>query len=242
MIQKLNGSAVVNIGGDRTQFVMELRDEDKFHRLVKHQYQEVEEPEFDLGTAVPVTKEDRSRLTDSPARTSKLASKQKFYPLDSHENSFRGGGQPEPSLATKELRASLKAASAAQSHQSQQSRPSGKGAGGLVLDQIDADDPNVHLHVLNKNITQQSAQELRAQGFFDRAKRGKPPGEGENGFNSRVFGTNQPLRELSKPVIEKTYNAFRGKTAPKYGDKSTAQWHFEALKRILDRKEPDYAD
>ena len=47
---------------------------------------------------------------------------------------------------------------------------------------------------------------------------------------------------LPEPVIEKTYDAFRGKTAPKYGDKSTAQWHFEALKRILDRKESDYAD
>ena len=25
-----------------------------------------------------------------------------------------------------------------------------------------------------------------------------------------------------------------------YGAKTNAQWHFEALKRILDRKEPDY--
>lgn len=54
--------------------------------------------------------------------------------------------------------------------------------------------------------------------------------------------TGEKLRELPKPVIEKTYEAFRGKTAPKYGDKSTAQWHFEALKRLLDRKEPDYKE
>lgn len=53
--------------------------------------------------------------------------------------------------------------------------------------------------------------------------------------------TNQPLRELSEPVIEKTYAAFR-KERVMYGDKSNAEWHFEALKRILDRKEPDYAD
>jgi hypothetical protein len=25
-----------------------------------------------------------------------------------------------------------------------------------------------------------------------------------------------------------------------YGGKKPSQWHFEALKRILDRKEPDY--
>ncbi|MDG1208950.1 MAG: class II aldolase/adducin family protein [Paracoccaceae bacterium] len=54
--------------------------------------------------------------------------------------------------------------------------------------------------------------------------------------------TGEKLRELPEPVIEKTYEAFRGKTAPKYGDKSTAQWHFEALKRLLDRKEPDYKE
>ena len=52
--------------------------------------------------------------------------------------------------------------------------------------------------------------------------------------------TGEKLRELSEPVIEKTYDAFRGPGAPRYGDKSNAQWHFEALKRILDRKEPDY--
>ncbi len=51
--------------------------------------------------------------------------------------------------------------------------------------------------------------------------------------------TNQPLRELSEPVIEKTYEGFR-KEGKMYGDKSNAEWHFDALKRILDRKEPDY--
>ena len=51
--------------------------------------------------------------------------------------------------------------------------------------------------------------------------------------------TNQPLRELPEPIIEKTYEGFR-KEGAMYGDKSNAEWHFEALKRILDRNEPDY--
>ena len=53
--------------------------------------------------------------------------------------------------------------------------------------------------------------------------------------------TGQPLRELPEPVIEKTYASFR-ESATRYGDKSNAQHHFDALKRILDRKEPDYAE
>ncbi len=53
--------------------------------------------------------------------------------------------------------------------------------------------------------------------------------------------TNQPLRELPEPIIEKTNEAFRGERT-RYGDKSNAEWHFDALKRILDRNEPDYAN
>ena len=53
--------------------------------------------------------------------------------------------------------------------------------------------------------------------------------------------TGQPLRELPEPIIEKTYAAFRSGTV-RYGDKSNAEHHFDALKRILDRKEPDYAE
>jgi hypothetical protein len=51
----------------------------------------------------------------------------------------------------------------------------------------------------------------------------------------------QPLRELPEPIIEKTYESFRS-TATRYGDRSNAEHHFDALKRILDRKEPDYAE
>ncbi len=53
--------------------------------------------------------------------------------------------------------------------------------------------------------------------------------------------TGQPLRPLPDDVIEKTYTVYRG-NAMRYGDRSNADWHFDALKRILDRKESDYAD
>ena len=53
--------------------------------------------------------------------------------------------------------------------------------------------------------------------------------------------TGQPLRHLPEPIIEKTYQTSRG-PGMRYGDKSNAEWHFDALKRLLDRKEPDYAE
>ena len=53
--------------------------------------------------------------------------------------------------------------------------------------------------------------------------------------------TGQPLRHLPEPIIEKTYQTYRG-SGMRYGDKSNAEWHFDALKRLLDRKEPDYAE
>ena len=52
--------------------------------------------------------------------------------------------------------------------------------------------------------------------------------------------TGQPLRPLPQPVIEKTYATYRG-SAMHYGGRANAEWHFDALKRILDRREPDYA-
>ena len=52
--------------------------------------------------------------------------------------------------------------------------------------------------------------------------------------------TGQPLH-LPEPIIEKTYQTYRG-SGMRYGDKSNAEWHFDALKRVLDRKEPDYAE
>jgi ribulose-5-phosphate 4-epimerase/fuculose-1-phosphate aldolase len=53
--------------------------------------------------------------------------------------------------------------------------------------------------------------------------------------------TNKPLKFLPQEVIDHTYEQFR-QSAHKYGGKSNADWHFDALKRILDRKEPDYKD
>ena len=53
--------------------------------------------------------------------------------------------------------------------------------------------------------------------------------------------TGQPLRQLPPEVVERTMNEYRGEGG-RYGDKSNAEWHFDALKRILNRREPDYQD
>ena len=53
--------------------------------------------------------------------------------------------------------------------------------------------------------------------------------------------TNKPLKFLPQDVVDHTYEQFR-QSAHKYGGKSNAEWHFAALKRILDRKDPDYKD
>jgi len=53
--------------------------------------------------------------------------------------------------------------------------------------------------------------------------------------------TGQPLKHLPQDVIDKSVNAFR-QSAPRYGNRSNADWHFSALKRILDRKEPNYKE
>ncbi|WP_353212085.1 class II aldolase/adducin family protein [Rhodovarius sp.] len=53
--------------------------------------------------------------------------------------------------------------------------------------------------------------------------------------------TNRPLKRLPEEVVDHTISTYRG-NAQRYGDRSNAEWHFDALKRILDRKEPDYKD
>jgi ribulose-5-phosphate 4-epimerase/fuculose-1-phosphate aldolase len=50
--------------------------------------------------------------------------------------------------------------------------------------------------------------------------------------------TGQRLKQLPDPVVEKTKQSFAGGSMYKPGP---AQRHFDALKRLLDRKEPDYA-
>jgi ribulose-5-phosphate 4-epimerase/fuculose-1-phosphate aldolase len=51
--------------------------------------------------------------------------------------------------------------------------------------------------------------------------------------------TGQPLKQLPEPVVRKTMRDIS--SASFYQGPSPAQRHFDALKRILDREEPDYA-
>jgi ribulose-5-phosphate 4-epimerase/fuculose-1-phosphate aldolase len=50
--------------------------------------------------------------------------------------------------------------------------------------------------------------------------------------------TGRPLKQLPQKVVDETIAEF--KKGRNYGGKKPAIWHFDALKRILDRKEPDY--
>ena len=50
--------------------------------------------------------------------------------------------------------------------------------------------------------------------------------------------TGQRLKKLPEPVVEKTKRDIGGSSMY---NPAPAQRHFDALKRILDRKEPDYA-
>lgn len=51
--------------------------------------------------------------------------------------------------------------------------------------------------------------------------------------------TGQRLKPLPLPIVEKTMNSIGG---PMYGGKPHWEHHFAALKRMLDRREPDYRD
>ena len=52
--------------------------------------------------------------------------------------------------------------------------------------------------------------------------------------------TGQPLKHLPQDVIEASEKVWsRNK---RYGEKNNAEHHFDALKRLLDRKDPDYRD
>lgn len=50
--------------------------------------------------------------------------------------------------------------------------------------------------------------------------------------------TGQPLKQLPQAVVDSTIAEFQSHRT--YAGKKPALWHFDALKRILDRKEPDY--
>jgi hypothetical protein len=45
---------------------------------------------------------------------------------------------------------------------------------------------------------------------------------------------------VPEKIVETTVAQFR--SGPVHGNKSAAEHHFAALKRMLDRKEPDYAN
>ena len=52
--------------------------------------------------------------------------------------------------------------------------------------------------------------------------------------------TGKPLRLVEPAVVEETKTVLHPANMRKYGGKKGAVWHFDALKRILDRSEPDY--
>jgi ribulose-5-phosphate 4-epimerase/fuculose-1-phosphate aldolase len=52
--------------------------------------------------------------------------------------------------------------------------------------------------------------------------------------------TGKRLKQVAAPVVEHTIAQFE--TSPVYDGKPAAEHHFAALKRLLDRKEPDYID
>ena len=52
--------------------------------------------------------------------------------------------------------------------------------------------------------------------------------------------TGQPLKQLPEPVVREDHAATSAARSF-YDGPTPAERHFDALKRILDRKEPDYA-
>jgi hypothetical protein len=53
--------------------------------------------------------------------------------------------------------------------------------------------------------------------------------------------TGRKLREVKPSVVEHTLAQYQ-QVWPEYGNKKPCDHHFAALKRLLDRREPDYAD
>jgi len=51
--------------------------------------------------------------------------------------------------------------------------------------------------------------------------------------------TGRPLKEVPPPVVARTLQ--QGATGPSYGGKPACEHHFAALKRLLNKSEPDYA-
>ena len=56
-----------------------------------------------------------------------------------------------------------------------------------------------------------------------------------------AMSSGRQLKFIPQEVIDATIKAYRV-TAPQYGGKPAHVWHFDALKRMLDKREPDYKD
>ena len=52
--------------------------------------------------------------------------------------------------------------------------------------------------------------------------------------------TGRPLKEVPAPIVARTLRQYAD--SPTYGGKPACEHHFAALKRLLDKSEPDYAD
>ena len=55
-----------------------------------------------------------------------------------------------------------------------------------------------------------------------------------------AMSSGRQLKFLPQEVIDATFAAYR--KGEKYGGRSPYEWHFNALKRMLDKSEPDYKD
>jgi len=55
-----------------------------------------------------------------------------------------------------------------------------------------------------------------------------------------AMSSGRPLKFLPDDVIEATFAQYR--KGEKYAGRAPYDWHFEALKRMLDKREPDYKD
>ena len=53
--------------------------------------------------------------------------------------------------------------------------------------------------------------------------------------------TGRPLRYIPQPVVDASLRDFAS-NHDLYGGRPACEWHFAALKRLLDKKEPDYKD
>ena len=53
--------------------------------------------------------------------------------------------------------------------------------------------------------------------------------------------TGRPLKHIPQNVVDETLAEYK-RNSYQYGGKPSHVWHFDALKRMLDRKEPDYKD